>query len=1250
MKKKKSLLALGMKYPVLSQANSLQVDTPDSMGFEISQALENLKNAIGGDVDAFVQQRLKYPSKQALFKALSAEQIDAVALAIYNIETKGQGIIVADQTGIGKGRIAAGVLRYAHKQGIKPIFITEKPNLFSDLYRDMRDIGCESMRPFILNAKETKTQIKDAQGEVLYSPPIKAIQDKIIQSARLTEEFDLVMLTYSQVSDAQGSPKINFLTQVAQGSILILDEAHNASGMSNTGQVLMNVCMNARGVTFLSATFAKRPDNMPLYAMKTCISEVAVDSETLVNAFQKGGVALQEVVASQLASQGQLIRRERLFEGIEVNYLPLDKNAERDRKTADGFTSIVRDIITFQKEYIIPEIEQLDKRYKSSQSQAMLSNGQKEIGVNTSPAFSRVFMLVNQMLFALKADDVANQAIQRLQQGKKPVIAFSSTMGSFLENMEDDQGFALQEGSVISASFASVLQKTLQSVLGYSVKDEVGKVHKKYFDITQMSIDARENYFNIYQKIEASSGNLCLSPIDYIKQKIEAAGYSVAEVTGRKLAVNLSFPFQNTSLNGLGERVSDFPRTASFQGTIIKRKAENVNDSFRKFNNNQVDVLMINQSGSTGASAHAIPTALVANEQVKQRVMIVLQAELDINTEVQKRGRINRTGQILKPIYDYLISSIPAEKRMMMMLQKKLKSLDANTTANQRNSESLMKSEDFLNKYGDQVVAKYLEDNPELAEQLDDPLNQFSERETVILGAASKVSGRVAVLPVLEQEKFYTEILERYHEYIKQLIEDDKFDLEVETQDLKAKTLAQKVLQVGRGGKSPFSDNTFLETCEVNVLRKPLTISELQTELQNALAGQTPLALSKLLVSQAKESFEKTLAADIDKINTSFSLRRARITAEKAYQILEPAKQQEYIAKRAIELREAEKSSIQDKKDKNANELNYVVNLLEYFKVGMILRVPDTARNENGLPLKTLATCLGFKINYSKEKPFAPANIGLRIAIASSKRMRSFPTISGLNSEAIFAIKGATQDTYFNSYSYQDDLFPLWQKAIINNTKDRGTRLIITGNLIQAYRNTNFSGRLIQFTTYDGKIRKGILVSESYAPKSTGNAQEKVGVPLDKCQKVVNSLMVRAQPILCSNSITIFKIGLQQYALIVSASRQTAGNIYLDEELLALVEKGKFEKISSSMSAVVLAPQMPQVLQLLGKKLKINAELSPEQFALIQGDISTQNQYSDEVKPLPIIITAKVTMDKKKELTLKYKYKLRLQRQLLAAV
>jgi len=65
---------------------------------------------------------------KCLCDAFSAEQVDAIAVAIYNIEQKGQGCIIGDQTGIGKGRIAAGMIRYAVNSGLKPIFLTEKPN------------------------------------------------------------------------------------------------------------------------------------------------------------------------------------------------------------------------------------------------------------------------------------------------------------------------------------------------------------------------------------------------------------------------------------------------------------------------------------------------------------------------------------------------------------------------------------------------------------------------------------------------------------------------------------------------------------------------------------------------------------------------------------------------------------------------------------------------------------------------------------------------------------------------------------------------------------------------------------------------------------------------------------------------------------------------------------------------------------------------------------------------------------------
>ena len=66
-----------------------------------------------------------------------------------------------------------------------------------------------------------------------------------------------------------------------------MDESHNSSGSSNTGIFMQGVLARTSGAVFLSATFAKRPDNMPIYAMKTAISEANMSKEELVDAISK---------------------------------------------------------------------------------------------------------------------------------------------------------------------------------------------------------------------------------------------------------------------------------------------------------------------------------------------------------------------------------------------------------------------------------------------------------------------------------------------------------------------------------------------------------------------------------------------------------------------------------------------------------------------------------------------------------------------------------------------------------------------------------------------------------------------------------------------------------------------------------------------------------------------------------------------------------------------------------------------------
>lgn len=121
-----------------SKQNAIGTLVPSNMATSVSAALKSLKERVG-DLDDYVARELDYPPRE-LGRYFAAEQIDALALAIDNIANN-KGFIIGDQTGIGKGRVNAGVMRWALQHGKTPIFVTEKPNLYRDMIRDLTDIG-----------------------------------------------------------------------------------------------------------------------------------------------------------------------------------------------------------------------------------------------------------------------------------------------------------------------------------------------------------------------------------------------------------------------------------------------------------------------------------------------------------------------------------------------------------------------------------------------------------------------------------------------------------------------------------------------------------------------------------------------------------------------------------------------------------------------------------------------------------------------------------------------------------------------------------------------------------------------------------------------------------------------------------------------------------------------------------------------------------------------------------------------------
>ncbi|MEI7726153.1 MAG: strawberry notch C-terminal domain-containing protein [Bacteroidota bacterium] len=1273
---------LGSPYiPATETCTILDTIVPDSMDYETHISIRKIKEAIGGNLTDYVCKKLKY-TKDQLCKSLAAEQVDAVAMAIYNIEVRGQGMIVGDQTGIGKGRVAAAMIRYGRLAGHRPIFISEKPNLFSDIYRDIIDIGSDDgvamefsreapllkkinyklwsklsdeekeeygnspaaydeykddpenqyeeiftriknkdfnyekgnrLRPLIINAKGPKTNISDSNGNLIYTGIAPTELKSILEHRKMPAGYDVVLATYSQFNSSKSKLKRDFLLSIAKGNILIMDEAHNASGSSNTGEFMQNILGDCKGVVYLSATFAKRPDNMPIYAMKTAMSEANMSKESLVEAITRGGVALQEILSSQLVAEGQMLRRERSFDGVEVNYITLDQLDQEHKAISDNITSIIRQIIAFQADHVEKVVEEMDTILAAEGKQLKERGGTAKGGVDNTPYFSKVFNVINQMLFAVKASAVADRAIVRLKEGKKPIIAFSSTMGSFLETMENERGNEVSDGDVINADFKTVLMRGLNGVLRYTEKDQAGKPEYKKFELSELSPEAKSAYYAIADEIKKVSTGIVISPIDLIIQKIQKAGYTVAEVTGRKMEIR----FKENSTTGV----------------VLSRKRLNTNDAFRLFNNNDVDALMINQSGSTGASAHAIITDKVSRDRVKQRVMIILQTELNINTEVQKRGRINRTGQIYKPIYDYVSSAIPAERRLMMMMQKKLKSLDANTTSNQKQSENVVNVDDFLNKYGDQVVHEYLMEKRELNDQLDDPLDLNGDNKDgkdIKENIAAKVSGRVAVLPTDQQELFYSDIIQAYNDKIEYLKQTGDYDLEVEIMNLEAETIEAKSAIVGKGGDSIFGTDSVLEKCMCNVLKKPFTKIELDNILRESLKGETADDIKNSIRHEYKSFVSQKLQDDIDVQYKKYDKLISAIVEEKGYKKFDGdspgniAMRQQYIRERTESLEQARDKAIEKEEDVSRNRFQTMDSHFSYFTIGegYVFPFPSFDMGEIQVP----SIFLGFAIDRGRSNPFAPSAVKAKFALSDSHKYISL-VCSGDQGEKLRAVRGTTSPWMTKNYYSQ------WDQYIGKSSVNRKHRYIVTGNILQAA--PAFKGNLISYTTNDGGIKKGILMPENWSNENH-RGESFITIPIKKAKGIILSIneggsiattngIVFENPHVYSNN---FNRNRQAPFMMIIPKSGVYGPVFKNLDLMRLCVNTNdgFVQRGNKMTAYFTTENMGKAIDILQDKFTLSVKVNPKDYDL---NVSTGSGDSNK-DPITVRAEAEFSKDKDK--------------------
>lgn len=1222
-----------------------------------------LQKSLGeiGDVDQYLVDELGYSSKDELYSYLAAEQIDSVALAIHQMN-KGNAFIIGDMTGVGKGRQGAALIRYAVKQGKVPIYFTQKPTLFTDNYRDLADIGSSDLRPFIIASNPKDANIVDADGNIVHKLPSKKEQERvfayIMEHGTLPDEYDYVLTTYDQIkngtadytqnedgtwntearklpkkskgyttADYNGQTRRDALARLAEGNITILDESHTVGGDSGCGRYMQMLTSQAGGVTFLSATFAKRADNMPIYAQRTAIAEAGVKASELIDAIMKGGVTLQEIMSKQLVESGQMIRRERSFEGVTIDWLSVAEETDRrQRQQFDEVAAIFNAIRNFQDDYITPIIDAKNEAAAEWGATVGHTQGTKDMGVKNVPFASKMYNLVNQLLFALKIDAVADRVVENLRNGYKPVISFTNTMEGFLSSAP--KGVAMDD----VPNFSLTLMRALDGVMRFTEKDADENSEGGSISLSELSTEGQNAYNAIREKIMNLSADLPISPMDAIRMKIEDAGYSVAEITGRTMQLN---------------------RTDDGRYIVEARKDRDKKAAMRDFNSGKLDVLMINKSGSTGISLHASSKF----EDQRPRVMVFAQFQSDINDEVQMRGRIDRSGQVTRGRYEYIMSTIPAEQRIQMMFKAKLKSLDANTTSSQKSKFNEMEIVDYLNKYGDEVVWEYMKEHPELEERLGDPLDMLQEKKdddgprtsekedtSKKTGCAGKISRYLAFLSVEEQDEIFREITEAYRVKIQLLDDAGENDLEITTMPLRAETKRKQIWHEGEnpGSGNAFADNTYVEEVEVDVLKKPMKRAEIE-EATRKLVGEKGLAteydqqrngfkegevnwnryvetmqseIDQFFQTKADEAVAKLIEAGdarVDKAREKAvsAATKARSRGENNFSDEEIQSLADTVANEA---REKETYKQRKRREEIMAVRDRIKSLFTNLRAGGIYVVPqDLKQATPEMFSQTFGTFVGFKFNKSY-------TLGSSTAIFATLDGRRKVELA-LSDPGLQTIIGATNIAYryspkeINAINMEN-----WDSNVPSQTRQK--RYIITGNLLQALVDTEKGektrGNLISYSTIDGETRQGILMGENFkladlrnsAPLSSRLAQIREG----------KAVVSENGDVQIEREMYDWR-HRREYKLSVPKSKQRGGIYTMNPDLLKLVDGHNFITKGNNMVAYVAEADIAKVVDMLSRAPFNLTVLQESKLADVSAD-----EAEDDVLCRPV--TDKATLDR----------------------
>jgi C-terminal domain on Strawberry notch homologue/Toprim-like/P-loop containing NTP hydrolase pore-1/Protein of unknown function (DUF3991)/MutS domain I len=1126
-----------VSYVPRSQGRIGETIIPTNMAAAAQKALDKLEQAVG-NIDVFVQQRLGYDSPEHLWRHFYAEQIDAIALAFHQRD-QGNIFLNGDQTGNGKGRFGAANLIDASRQDYIPVFVTQKSNLYNAMINDLADVGRPNFRVFATDNK-LKLKLDDGRRLVTGNAADQEAEMQRILEQGLGRNYQAIFTTYSQLQTvgAEEPFRRDFFRAIAPRAVFIFDEAHEAGGVSKIGTWKTNGPPNradfvrelvdlSAGAVFMSATSIKSSTVIDLYARRSDARHAVQHIDNLEIILKDGGVPLQQMFATKFVASGQMIRRGRSMAGISFD----SKIVSVDRNVAESISAIMRAINGFD-EAKQEALRQIDKELKAEAKAISIDNAIGQAGVRSSNFTSLMHNAIDQSLLAQKAEVTVQEAIAAIKRGEKPLIAVASTMDSFINWYAKEHG--IKPGEPVTLTFGDVLHRYLERSRDILVKDYEGKSTRHRLTDLQLGVDGVTAYQEALDLIEETDlSAIPLSSIDYIKWRLTQSGYRVDEITGRENIIEYS----QAGMTEYGLRPE---KEVSPQGRI---------DIVNRFNRGHLDVVILNRSGATGISLHA------SEQFVDQRPrhMIVAQAERDVNLVMQMLGRINRFGQVNKPQFTLLMSDLPAEKRLGALLAKKMAELNANVTAARESDLSIANVVDFMNVYGEAVITEMLEEDIELQAKLGYPLKSSEDSE---IGVIKRVTGRIPLLTMQEQEDLYTLIQSETQDLITQKEAMGESVLRADQLDLEARTIARmEVIPDESGVNSEFTGPVCLEIVDAKVPIKPLT----QLQVVNAVREHLNLAPVKDVTAHDFYVVE------------AISQQQAQATLATVRQATEAYRQQA--------LNSCKSDSGRDKLNARLDE--------QLFHLGRVFQeTPPGSTVRVVSPEGNIFYGVVSRISQKGQNgsPAAPTNWKVQVLIDHRSRQLTIPLAKFNRGKDDAATHIASQARNWEGEG-------IYEAFDIRQTQSQRTEMqIFTGNPIKAYEKFP-KGKFVNYTNDQGEIVQGLVMPASFDIQTTLREESvafhephQVKAFLTDVTKYLGAVKTLDELLTVKTQVGARFGNPDATGFVLQTVKSGAGDRYsLDADIINAAG-AEFYSISDRMECIVPEDRIDQVLRVILKE------------------------------------------------------------------